>query len=343
MNQEKLARFVAAIPEGLFNLLYLGRRVRKDGQLLNAKAQFLCKIVDKQTAPIDAETIENTREQIETLSALLSGEDISMASIEDFALPGPGGDLPARLYIPDACPSPAPVLIAFHGGGFVRGSIQSHDGFFKRLAHYGGFSVLSIGYRLAPEHKYPAAVDDAYASLRWVQEHGSEKGLDTARIAIGGDSSGGNLAAVAVQDAKRLGTPLPIFQLLIYPTTDANFNAPSHSLFANGFFLTSEKMNWYRDHYLNTEAQRNEERASPGLAKDLEGLPPTLVITAGFDPLRDEAEDYARRLKEAAVPVGVIRHEGMVHGFMSLTGLLPVADEAIKTAAQTVQSVFEQG
>ncbi len=341
MNQEKLANLLGSVPTGLFNLLYVGRRIKKDGQILNSKAQFLCKLVDKQSVPIEDETIEGAREQIENLATLLSGDEAPVDTVEDFGIPGPGGEIPVRLYKPVDTPSPSPVLIGFHGGGFVRGSINSHDGLFRRLANYGGFSVLSVGYRLAPEHKFPAAVDDAYAVLRWVQEHGAEKGLDSSKIAIGGDSSGGNLAAVAVQDAKKQGTPLPLFQLLIYPTTDANFTAPSHTLFASGFFLTSEKMNWYRDHYLNTAEDRNHERASPGLAEDLTDLPPALIITAGFDPLRDEAEEYAGRLKEAGVPVGVIRHEGMVHGFMSLTGLLPEAEEALQTAAATVKSVLE--
>ncbi|GLQ07312.1 alpha/beta hydrolase [Sneathiella chinensis] len=338
MSQQLLVKILSSIPGGVFNLVYLGRRVRGDGIILNTKAQFLCRVVEKQTVPIEQETVENAREQIENLSALLAGDPVHMADVQDFSIPGPAGDIPVRLYRPASAPSPSPVLVGYHGGGFIRGSIASHDGLFRRLAAYGGFCVLSVDYRLAPEHRYPAAVDDAYAALRWVQEHGAERGLDPDRVAVGGDSSGGNLAAVACQDAKRHGTPQPLCQLLMYPTTDANFTAESHDRFANGFFLTKDRMHWYRDNYLSAPAEINEVRASPGLETDLAGLAPALVITAGFDPLRDEAESYARALKEAGVPMGILRFEGMVHGFMSLTGLFPEAEKALKTAAETLKN-----
>lgn len=343
MNQEKVARLVASMPTGIFNILYVGRRIKKDQQLLNSKAQFLCAIVDKQTVPLEEETVENSREQIENLSGLLSGEDVQVGAVEDFTILGPAGSIPVRLYKPENSSEPVPVLVFFHGGGFIRGSINSHDGLCRRLVKYGEFAVLSVDYRLAPEHPFPAAVDDAYAALKWAQQFGASKGLDQQRVAVGGDSSGGNLAAVACQDAKRNQTPLPAFQLLIYPTTDANFTASSHKLFANGFFLTEERMHWYRDSYLQSAELRNDVRASPGLEENVTGLPPALIITAGFDPLRDEAEDYAQHLKDAGVPMGVIRHESMIHGFMSLTGLLEDAENAIKMAAETTKSALSIG
>jgi len=343
MNQEKLARLVASLPTGIFNILYVGRRIKKDLQLLNSKAQFLCAIVDKQSVPLEEETVENAREQIENLSGLLSGADVQIGTVEDFTIPGPAVDLPVRLYKPENSPDPVPVLVFFHGGGFIRGSINSHDGLCRRLVKYGEFAVMSVDYRLAPEHPFPAGVDDAYAALKWAQQFGASKGLDQQRVAVGGDSSGGNLASVACQDAKRNRTPLPAFQLLIYPTTDANFTARSHQLFADGFFLTEERMHWYRDLYLQSADLRNDVRASPGLEENVSGLPPALVITAGFDPLRDEAEDYAQHLKDAGVPMGVIRHESMIHGFMSLTGLLEEAENAIKMAAETTKSALSIG
>ncbi|MEH6402975.1 MAG: alpha/beta hydrolase [Sneathiella sp.] len=342
MNQAVLVKILSSIPDGIFNLLYAGRRIRKDGQVINAKAQLLCRIVDKQSVPLEEETVENTRLQLEQLSGMLAGPEVPLKSVENFEIPGPNGAIPVRLYKSANCPALAPVLIGFHGGGFIRGSISSHDGLFRRFASYGDFAVLSVDYSLAPEHKYPAAVDDAYAVLRWTQSNGAEKGLDTTKIAVGGDSSGGNLAAVAVQDAKRAGTPQPVFQLLLYPTTDANFDAKSHETYADGFFLTGERMRWYRDHYLPTSDARNEVRASPGLENDLSGLAPALIITAGFDPLRDEAEEYAKKLKSAGVPMGMIRYEGMVHGFMSLTGLLKDGEAAIKTSVHALQSVFNE-
>ncbi len=341
MDQEKLAKLLGKIPVGFFNLLYLGRRIKKDGQLLNSKAQFLCAVVDKQSVPIDEETVEAARSQIESLATTLGGDYIPLPYVEDFTIPGKGGVIPVRLYKPSDTDEPLPVFIGFHGGGFIRGSVNSHDGLFRRLAKYGNFAVLSVEYRLAPEHKFPAAVDDAYTALRWVQENGLSKGLNPQKIAIGGDSSGGNLAAVACQDAKRNDTPQPLIQALIYPTTDSHFTAHSHTLFSKGFFLTEERMHWYRDHYLRNAADRDDPRASPLIEEDLQGLAPALVITAGFDPLRDEAEDYARKLKNSDVPVGVVRFDGMVHGFSSLSGLLPDADKSLKIIADAVSEKFK--
>ncbi|OUR78079.1 hypothetical protein A9Q83_08810 [Alphaproteobacteria bacterium 46_93_T64] len=341
MDQEQLANLLCKIPNGVFNLLYLGRRDRKDSQMLNAKLQFLCKIVEKQSIPIEQETIERTREQLEFLATAFGGDYVPLDYVEDFTIQGPGGTLPVRLYKPVDTDNPLPVLVYFHGGGFIRGSINSHDGVCRRLAKTGGFAVMSVEYRLAPESVFPAAVDDAYAALRWAQEYGAEKGLDTTRVAVGGDSSGGNLATVAAQDAKRNNTPQPAIQMLIYPITDAHFSAESHKTFSSGYFLTSERMNWYRDNYLTSSDDRDDPRASPFLTEDLEGLAPTLIMTAGFDPLRDEGEEYAQKLKQAGVPVGVIRYEGMLHSFASMNGFIKEADEALKTAAEAVSTAFK--
>jgi len=341
MEQEKLAKLLCKIPDGFFNLLYLGRRIRKEGQELNSKLQLLSKIADKQSVAVEDDTIANTREQIEFLAVAFGGDYVPLPYVEDFTIQGPGGVLPARLYKPSDTDELLPVLVYFHGGGFIRGSINSHDGVCRRLANMGNFAVVSVDYRLAPEAVFPAAVDDAYAALRWAQEHGETKGLDISRVAIGGDSSGGNLAAVAVQDAKRCGTPQPVIQMLIYPTTDSNFTAESHTTYSSGFFLTSERMNWYRDNYLPLAKDRNVPRASPGLAKDLSDLAPALIMTAGFDPLRDEGEEYAQNLKKSGVPVGVIRYEGMLHGFVSLNGFIKEADEALNAAAQAISTAFQ--
>lgn len=340
MDQEKLANLLCKTPDGVFNLLYLGRRDKKQGQVLNSKLQLMCRVSEKQTVPVEQETMENTRAQLDFLAIAFGGDEVHLPYVEDFTLPGPGGVLPVRLYKPSDTDTPLPVLVYFHGGGFIRGSIKSHDGVCRRLAKMGGFAVVSVEYRLAPEHPFPAAVDDAYAALRWVQEHGTTKGLDTAKIAIGGDSSGGNLAAVAVQDAKRNGTPQPVIQMLIYPITDAHFQTPSHTEFGMGYFLTTERMNWYRDSYLNSAQEQDDLRASPLLSNDMEGLAPALIITAGFDPLRDEGEDYARKLKDAGVPVGVVRFDGMTHSFASLNGFIKEADEALETAANAVSNAF---
>nr|WP_051548131.1 alpha/beta hydrolase [Sneathiella glossodoripedis] len=274
MDQEKLAKILCKIPTGIFNLLYVGRRIKKDGQLLNAKAQFLCAVVDKQSVSIETETVENAREQIEKLAGTLGGDYVPLPYVEDFIIPSENGPIPARLYKPTDTGEKLPVLLGFHGGGFIRGSVNSHDGLFRRLAKMWNFAVISVDYRLAPEHKFPAAVDDAYSALRWVQEFGAQKGLDAQKIAIGGDSSGGNLAAVACHDAKKNGTPQPVMQVLIYPTTDSHFTANSHKLFSSGFFLTEERMHWYREHYLNSPLDRDNPRASPLSEEDFSDLAP---------------------------------------------------------------------
>lgn len=277
---------------------------------------------------------------METLAQSLSGPVPFVNSIEDFVIPDTTGPIKVRCYKPDT-KFELPVLIYFHGGGYVRGSLDSHHDLCARLVTYGKFAVLSVCYRLAPENKFPAAIDDSLAVYKWVQSHGAEYGLSQDNIAVGGDSSGGCLAIVTTQEAKRQKLAPPVFQLLLYPTTTAYFDSPSHKLFSKGYFLSTERMESYRDLYLSSEAERDDYRASPLLNPDLNGLPPALVITAGFDPLRDEAESYAKALSDHKVPVGVIRYDGMVHGFMSLTRVLPAADKAIKHGAESIRHAFK--
>lgn len=235
-----------------------------------------------------------------------------------------------------------PLLVYFHGGGYIRGSLDTHDGLCARLAVHGNFAVLSVDYRLAPEHRFPAAVEDAIAAYRWAAENAAALGLDATRIAVGGDSSGGCLAAVTAQQL-RGGTDAPLFQLLFYPTLDAHFSAASHETFADGFMLTRPRMEAYRDLYLNSPAERDDVRASPLLALDLAGLPPALIVTAGFDPLRDEAESYGRALKAAGIHVGMVRFPGMIHGFLSMTGMFREAERALREAAGALKVVFTEG
>ncbi len=339
MQQETLAKILSIIPNWFCELMFIGRRPNIDGTKLNAKAQLVCRLVEKMATAETAFDVAANRQQIENLSALLGGKKIDLASVEDIILPLENRNIPGRLYKPEIQPN-LPILLFFHGGGFIRGSIDSHDLLCRQLASHTGCAVLSVDYRLAPENKFPAAIDDAYDCLRWLQLNASDYGLDNNKIAIGGDSSGGNLATVACQMAKEKGTYQPIFQLLLYPTTNSHFSAPSHAKFAEGYFLTEERMCWFRDCYLTNETDRDDPRASPLLSEDVSGLAPALVITAGYDPLRDEAEEYARALKHADVPVGVIRYGGMVHGFMSMPVLFKQANDAIQQSAAALKSVL---
>jgi acetyl esterase len=236
--------------------------------------------------------------------------------VRELTIPGPAGPIPARHYRPRGATGDLPLLVFYHGGGFVIGDLDTHDELCRLIARDGGLGVLSVDYRLAPEHKAPAGGDDAYAAYRWAHEHAAELGAQPARIAVGGDSAGGNLSAVVCQRSRNDGAPLPALQLLIYPATDVCSDTRSKTLFAEGYFLTKRDMDWFMDHYLEgATVDRNDPGVSPLLADDLTGLPPALVLVGGFDPLRDEGIAYAEAMRAAGVEVD-LRVEGtLVHAF----------------------------
>ena len=273
-------------------------------------------------------------------STLLLGEPPQVERVESFDVPGPGGAIPVRLVVPlgDASKGrPLPVLVFFHGGGWVTGSIKTHDVLCREIAARSGFAVASVDYRLAPEHPFPAAINDAEAATLWIAEHAGDFGLDASRIAVGGDSAGGNLAAVvALRVRGKTRHPLA-YQLLIYPVTDCDLNSPSYLENAEGYMLTRSAMAWFWDQYVPDLEKRVDPDVSPLRAPDLSGLPPALVITAGFDPLRDEAVVYASKLKEAGVAVDHLAYPGMIHGFLRRHALFQVADNAIDQIAASLK------
>jgi acetyl esterase len=238
---------------------------------------------------------------------------------EEHQLAGPGGPLAARLYVPDGAPSPGPLVVYFHGGGWVQGSLASHDRACARLAQLAGVRLLAVDYRLAPEHPFPAAAEDALAAYVQVLERHGELGADPARLALGGDSAGGNLAAVTAQAAcADPELPRPAFQLLLYPALDMSVRRESRRTFGERFLLTEQSMSWYEEQYVPDPARRADPRVSPLLSPNLEGLSPAYIATSLADPLRDEGEDYARRLREAGVAVALQRHP-LIHGFFNQT------------------------
>lgn len=259
--------------------------------------------------------------------------------VEDITIPGPAGAIAARLFANDDA-DPLPALVYFHGGGFVIGDLNSHDALCRMFANRTGAAVISVDYRLAPEHKYPAAADDCYAATKWVAENAASLGIDATRVAVGGDSAGGNLAAVVSQMARDKGGPRLIFQLLIYPVTDFNFNTTSYSDNAKGYFLTQSMMRWFWGHYLANEADGAQPYASPLRATSLTGLPPAHVITAEFDPLRDEGNAYAARLREAGVPVTHKQYAGQIHGFLHMNELIPDGRAAVEACSEILRDVF---
>jgi acetyl esterase len=241
--------------------------------------------------------------------------------VEERTVAGASGPLGARFYVPAGASEPGPMLVFFHGGGWVEGSPATHDPSCRLLAHLAGVRVLSVDYRLAPEHPFPAAADDALAAYMDVARRAADFGVDPARLAVGGDSAGGNLAAVTAQ-ALRVAPPVPApaFQLLVYPALDMSRRHPSRLEFGEGFLLTEASMAWYEDQYVPDRARRTDPRVSPLLAPDLSGLPPAYIATALADPLRDEGESYAERLRAAGVTVALHRHP-QIHGFFSLTAM----------------------
>ncbi len=288
--------------------------------------------------PLGTLSPEETRRSMELRNAALPpGEPV--AKVEDRTIPGPAGEIPIRIYWPEGT-GPFPVLVYFHGGGWVIGSITSHDATCRTLTNAAGCMIVSVDYRLAPEHKFPAAAEDAYTATKWVAEHGAAIGADPRRVAVGGDSAGGNLAAVVSLMARERGGPPLAYQLLVYPVTDYRFDTPSYGENAEGYLLTKQSMEWFWNHYLNDASQGDHPYASPLRAQDLRGLPPALVITAEYDPLRDEGAAYAARLQEAGVPAACSRYDGMIHGFFGMSLLLDKAKLAVGEAAGALKAVF---
>lgn len=272
-------------------------------------------------------------------SPMSFAEGEPIAHVEDRKIPGPADSIPIRIYTPEGS-GPFPVLVYFHGGGWVLGDLDSHDALCRSLANGTGCIAVAVDYRLAPEHKFPAATDDCYAATKWIAENASHFNGDPARIAIGGDSAGGNLAAVVAQMIRDQGGPPLVLQLLLCPLTD--FTADNRSLRENaeGYLLTVLDLQWFAKHYLNRAEEKNHPLASPMLAADLRGLPSALVITAEFDPLRDEGEEYGNRLKEAGVPVTISRYKGTIHGFIILAAVLDQGKKGIAECCCTLRSAF---
>ena len=267
----------------------------------------------------------------------LAGPERSLPSVVNRTVPGPAGPIPVRVYTP-APGARLPGLVFFHGGGFVLGTLDSSCRPCRELAHLAGRVVVSVDYRLAPEHPFPAAVDDACAATNYVLEHAGEFGVDADRVAIGGESAGANLAAVTALRLRQTAAPALTFQLLIYPQVDFADASPSMREFAAGHFITSEVLAYFEGHYLGSATDRRNPDVSP-LNADLRGLPPAFVLTAECDPLRDQGEAYAHKLEQAGVPVRLKRYEGMIHPFFSLAGIIDGGKEAIADAGAALRVV----
>jgi acetyl esterase len=270
------------------------------------------------------------------------GEPEPIDAVSDRTIRGSGGDLAVRIYRPRSS-EPLPVLVFLHGGGWVAGNLDTHDGICRTLANAVPCAVVAVDYRLAPEHPFPAAVDDAEAAVEWVAANAATFGGDADRVAVGGDSAGGNLATVVARRLRDAGGPALAFQLLVYPVTDYRFDTASYRENGDGYFLTRDGMAWFWGHYLGGEAHADSPDASPLRAADLGGLPPALVITAEFDPLRDEGEAYAERLRQAGVPAVATRYDGMIHTFFGMSAVWDDARRAVEDAAAALRKAFASG
>ncbi|HEX4293398.1 MAG TPA: alpha/beta hydrolase [Rhizomicrobium sp.] len=260
-------------------------------------------------------------------------KDVPVGGVKNLSV----GDIAMRMYTPVASGGAAlPTLIYFHGGGFVIGDLETHDGLCRQFANEGGFAVIAVDYRRAPEHKFPAALDDAIAAVEWVETHASELGVDANRIAVGGDSAGGALAAAVAQHAKAEGAPKIAFQMLLFPVTQIGGETSSLREFAVGYFLDKATLDWFYKQYVPEGQDKSDPRVSPLNAVDFKGLPPAYVMLGGFDPLHDEGMQYAKKLRDAGVAVEIADYPGLVHCFIYMQAVLPQAHEAVSTAAKAV-------
>lgn len=312
-----------ALPDPVIDRMVAAPPIVRDGRVLNRRVQAMMVVGERIGVLGDrsSDSVEQRRADMRRAAAL-GMPTWTGIYVTERRIPGPAGHIPVRIYRRLGRPEPVPAIVYLHGGGWVTGDLDTHDGSCRLLAHESECVVVAVDYRLAPEHPFPAAIDDAVAAYRWVHDHALELGTEPGRVGVMGDSAGGNLAAVVAQVTRDTDVAPPTAQCLVYPATDALFREPSHELFAEGFFLTRESMEWYRSVYLPDPSDWDSPLASPIEADDLSGVCPALVVTAGFDPLRDEGRRYAERLADAGVTVRYRCYDDMVHGFFGM-GVLP--------------------
>ena len=320
-----------------------GHRISRGARTMDPKAQIVGEFVKSIRVPGYYPPLPELRQQLRTMVSIMDEPAPALPRIEDISIPGPAGTIAARVYSSAAKTSPArPVVAYFHGGGWVQGDLETHHGLCARLAERAGAIVVAVDYRLAPEHKFPAAVEDCLAVYRWLRSRATDLGGDAGRVGLAGDSAGGNLSAVVSQLSAAAGDPVPTCQALIYPGLDFSLDTPSHRELEDGHVIPRDRILWYMDQYLPNHADRLDPKASPMRAKDLTGQPPTMVVTAGFDPLRDEGLAYAERLRAAGVDVVYREYPGQIHAFVSLTKAIPQGLACTMEIADYLRSRLER-
>lgn len=310
--------------------LAAGLPIVVDGRTLDSRTQWFLKLLAMSgQKPLSMLGVAKARVEVDLFMAVMGGRPAPVGEIVDRTIPGPAGPMRVRLYRPAGSVARlVPTILFFHGGGFVLGSLEGYDLPCRYFCARSGCAILAVDYRLAPEHKFPAAIEDGLAAFHWLATEGQTLGLDPARIVLGGESAGATIAAVVAQETR--GAPQPAYlQWLIYPATDLEQERPSHVSCGERFLLTRSDLEWFRELYLDGLGQLTEPRISPIRAPDLSGVPPALVFTAGFDPLRDEGRAYAERLTEAGVRAVHREFDSLVHGFVCMRGALPAAARAM--------------
>jgi acetyl esterase len=314
-----VVRGVFALPTPVRRLL-AGPPLRIDGQQLDLDAQLAIRLKNASSSDVFDGAAEEARTRYDELPGLIGYRSPTPVPTREVTIPTEHGGIPATLYTPADLSDPSGLLVYFHGGGFTVGSRRSHDPVARYLAGHAGVRVLSVEYRRAPEHPFPAAVHDALAAFEYAHQHATDLGADPDRIGVGGDSAGGNLAAVTAQQAVRLGSAPPSFQLLMYPATDLSTRRPSRDLFARGSTFTERNLGWVMANYIPAGTDLKDPRLSPQHG-DAAGLPPAYIATAGFDPVRDDGEAYADKLRAAGIPVALVRQADLPHGYLNFVGL----------------------
>jgi acetyl esterase len=338
--QKFILQRLMALPTPILRGLSGGGVVYQGGRTLDPRFQFLANAAKSQPSMTTLQPAEARRASGAALAALRPRCEPGVRS-EPLEIAGPEGAIPCRVYHPPIQDPQAPVLVYAHMGGGVIGDLDICDVFCTILSKVSRSAVVSVDYRLAPEHRFPAGLEDVLAAYRWVREHATEFGAPQGHVAIGGDSMGGNFAAVIAQEMKRKGEPQPAYQLLIYPAVDMASETQSMTTYADAYPLSRPVMDWFVGHYLPADADPTDPRLSPIKTEDLKGLAPAIVITAGFDPLVDQAEAYAKRLRDAKVPVIFRCYDSMAHGFTAFTGAVPKADCASREIAGLVRETIE--
>ena len=339
-TQRMVVRGLLRLPTAMLRLMSGGGVVYQGGRTLDPRLQYLAAQA-RNAPPMTTLSPQEARRAAAAGFASMSGDVEPGVRTEPLIVPGPGGDIPARLYRPENQDAQAPLMIYAHMGGGVIGDLETCHAFCSLLARTTRAPVLSVDYRLAPEHRFPAGLEDVLAAYRWGRDNADRFGAPLAQAAIGGDSMGGNFAAIVCQELKRKSEPQPVLQLLIYPCVDAACESASMSTYADAFPLNRATMDWFMGHYMGPGDSPADPRLSPLRAETLAGLAPAVVVTAGFDPLLDQGEAYARRLKEAGVPVIYRCYDSLAHGFTAFTGAVPCADVACREVAGLVREGVE--